>query len=124
MLDFQQKRKVKSFMYHKITIWVLLVLVLYTIYSTYRVYQKQKESDFLRGVAEKKVLELEERAMEIDNKIQDLDTKQGLEREIRSKFNVAKEDEKMIVILEEEKESSTTKKSTSSLWQKILDIFY
>ena len=123
MLDFQQKRKVKSFMYNRVTIGLLFVFVLYASFSTFRVYKKQKESEYLRGVVEKKVYELEAKDRQINEKIQDLDTDQGLEREIRGKFNVAKDDENMVIILENEEATTTDIRKPMSFWQKVLGFF-
>lgn len=123
MLDFQQKRKVKSFIYNRVTIGIIFVLVLYSSYSTIRVYQKQRESQLLKDVATKKLLELEQRDREIDFRINDLDTKQGLEREIRGKFNVSKDDENMVVVLDKESSTTSNQNVKIGFWQKILAIF-
>ena len=123
MLDFQQKRKVKSFMYNRVTVGILFVVVLYASFSTFKVYKKQKESEALRSVVEKKMYELEEKERQINTKIQALDTDQGLEREIRGKFNVAKDNENMVIILENEEASTTDIQKPMSFWQKVLDFF-
>ena len=110
-------------MYNKVTLWALFVVVLYSSFSTWRVYQKQKESQAFRGVVEKKVQELEERDREIMSKIGELDTEQGMEREIRGKFNVSRENENMVVILEEENSTSSSKKTNLTIWDRFLNLF-
>lgn len=123
MLDFQQKRKVKSFLYNRVTAGILLVIVLLVARSTWSVYQKQMESESLRKLSEKKVLELELRNKEINDKIQALDTAPGLEREIRSKFNVVKEKENMVVILDDTNSNNYNSTTTKSFWQKVKNFF-
>lgn len=123
MLDFQQKRKVKSFMYNRITIGILFVVMLLTLRSTWSVYQKQMESQSLKEISEKKFAELELRKKEINDKIQALNTTEGLEREIRSKFNVVKENENMAVILDEANSDNYNATTTKSFWQKVKNFF-
>ncbi len=43
-LDFHQKNKLKNFLYSKITIGVLFVILVFTVYSTYEVYLKMQNS--------------------------------------------------------------------------------
>lgn len=119
MLDFQQKRKAKSLMYNRVTIVILFVVVLFALHSTWVVYKKQRESQTLREVSEKKVGELSVREKEIDDKIKALDTQQGIEKEIRSKFNVIKGDENMVIVLDDENASTSQVSTTTSFWQKV-----
>lgn len=123
MLDFQQKRKAKSFMYNRITIGILFVIMLFTLRSTWSVYQKQRESEVLKAISEKKVMELELRKKEINDNIQALNTEEGLEKEIRSKFNVVKENENMVVILDDANKDNYEASTTKSFWQKVKDFF-
>ena len=123
MLDFQQKRKAKSFMYNRITIGILFVIMILTLRSTWSVYQKQMESQALKEISEKKFAELELRKKEINDKIQALNTTEGLEREIRSKFNVVKENENMAVILDDTSADNYNGTTTKSFWQKVTDFF-
>jgi hypothetical protein len=50
-------------------------------------------------------------------------TPQGVEAEIRDKFNVAKPDENVAVVLESTDAATTTSTTAVSFWQKILDFF-
>lgn len=123
MLDFQQKRKVKSFMYNRVTIGILFVIMLFVTRSTWSVYQKQIQSESLKSLSEKKVLELELRNKEINDKIQALETSQGIEKEIRSKFNVVKENENMVIIIDENKDNDSVSTTTESFWKRIKNFF-
>mgnify|MGYP001794981686 FL=1 len=99
MLDFQQKRKVKSIMYNRITLGILAVLVLIVLHSTWTVYLKEKESSALKDVSLARVEELRGRNLELQGKIDKLATVSGVEEEIRTKFSVAKDNESMVVIV-------------------------
>ena len=122
MLDSQQKRKVNQVLYHKVTLVVLFVVVLFVIRATWIVYQKKLESEELRDISLRYKNVLEERDRELGLQMDRLETEAGKEAEIRSKFSVAKEKENIVVIVED---SSTTKPaiSSKSLWQKFLDLF-
>ncbi|MEI6843487.1 MAG: septum formation initiator family protein [bacterium] len=123
MLDFRQKRKIRSFMYSRITLGVLVVLVLIAIRSVFVVYQKKLESENLKQMAESRKSELSARDKEISAEIERLGTESGLESEIRSRYNVAKEKENIVVIVDDN--SSSTQATTTSLtvWQKIKNFF-
>ncbi len=123
MLDFQQKRKVRSVAYSRVTLVILGVLVLLSIRSVWMVYQKQRESEGLERLAQGQVSELTARKGELEAEVARLQTSQGVDAEIRSKFNVAKPDENMVIVVDDS--SSTTQATTTqkSLWQKFLDLF-
>lgn len=121
MLDFQQKRKMRSLAYHKVTVVILGLLALLVLRSVWVVYNKQKESQELLIIAENKVKELEARDSVLKAKIANIKSERGLEEEIRAKFNVAKVGENVVIMTEEP--STTTAKVNLSLWQKIVGFF-
>ena len=122
MLDFHQKRKVKSVMYHRVTLIILAILVLFLVHSTWAVFQKKRESEALRNIADKNVSELEAREQDLISKIERLDTAPGVEEEIRAKFSVVKESENMVVVLDDNSKTATTSKS-SGFWHRIKFFF-
>jgi cell division protein FtsB len=118
MLDIQQKRKLRSVMYHKVTVSVLFLFVLLSIHSTWSVYKKKRESEEMKSISLANVIELRDRNEALQDKINRLDTPAGVEEEIRSKFSVAKENENMVVIVPDSSSSSTKNKGNESLWAK------
>ncbi len=122
VLDFEQKRKFRQFIYSKITLVVLFLISSYAVYSTYNVYLKKTKSQKDLELIEKKLSDLEQKNRELDGQIELLSTSYGVEREIRSKFFVTKSDENMVVVVDEPetKKTEIVKKNT---WQKILDFF-
>lgn len=123
LLDFQQKRRFRNIFYSKITISILTVLCIYAIYSTFRVYGKMKDSALNLSKTEEKVFELEAKKKELDGKIERLKTEDGIEKEIRSKFAVAKENESMVIIVTEDFSTTTIEKNDSQFWMKIKKFF-
>lgn len=119
MLDFQQKRKVRSLMYNRITVGVLGVLALLFIHSTWQVYKKKIESEEQRNISLEHVQELRDRDSELKSQMASLETTAGVEAEIRSKFSVAKDNENMVVIISDDDAQSSTTVPAASIWSRI-----
>ena len=124
MLDFQQKRKIRSVLYHKATLIILSILVLIIIHSTWGVYQKKKASENLKNTALEKVTELRVHDDELTYKIERLETDQGIEEEIRAKFNVAKAYESMVIVVENDESNASTTIPEKDFWQTIKDFLF
>lgn len=123
MLDIQQKRKLRSFLYHKFVLAFLFVLTILFLHSTWVVYHKKVSSDEMKSLAKNKVLELTTRKKDLDSKIGRLATVSGVEEEIRSKFSVTKDDEKMVVVVPDNEVNASTTSKSVSFWSKIVDFF-
>ncbi len=123
MLDIQQKRKLRSVLYHKYTLIALALLVLVSVHSTWSIYKKKSESELLVSASKQRLADLKVREADLRGKIEKLNTEEGIEEEIRSKFNVTKENENVVIIVEnKEKEASTTPERVG-FWQKIKNFF-
>ena len=109
-------------MYNRVTLAVLLVVVLFVLNSTWSVYQKKRESERLKNVALGNVENLRGRNSELQVKIERLGTEVGIEEEIRSKFNVAKQEENVVIIVPKS-ETNATSTNSSSFWQKVKKFF-
>ncbi len=123
MLDFQQKRKVRSLLYHRTTLIVLGVLLLVVVRSTWIVYQKKKESEVQESISMHNVEELRTRNAELQSQIDRIQTDSGIEAEIRSKFNVAKDKENIVILLDDTATSTATSTVKTSFWSKIKNFF-
>lgn len=123
MLDIQQKRKLRTYMYSRVTLALLFLIVLLAMHSTWSVYKKKRESQVLLSVSENRVIELRDRESDLDSKIKRLDTEVGLEEEIRSKFSVAKENEAVVIVVEQDKKIATSTKNEYGFWSRIVNFF-
>lgn len=123
MLDIQQKRRFRSFLYHKFTLGALFLIVILSLHSTWSVWQKKKESILLKESSAKRLADLEKRNEELDMKINKLNTTSGVEEEIRSKFSVAKDNENVVIILNEEGNTASSSAQKTSFWSKIKSFF-
>jgi cell division protein FtsB len=122
MLDFQQKRKFRAILYHRVTLVILFILVFFAVRASWGMYQKQRESEMLKNRSLEYKNGLELRQKELDAQIERLNTESGLEAEIRSKFNVAKDRENIVVVVDD-KATSTMPSVPKSFWQKIKSFF-
>ncbi len=123
MLDFAQKRKVRSFLYNKVTLGLLGILTLLVLHSTWEVYGKKRESESMKNISQANVAQLEERDTTLEEKINKLDTDAGMEEEIRSKFSVTKSGENMVVIVPNQDSDVGSSTSKTGFWQKIWHFF-
>lgn len=122
-MDFEQKRKLKRFLYSKTMLVILSILLLLIGRATWNVYKKVELSNAHLELAQKEYDKLIERQTALVSQIDRLNTEQGVESEIRQKFKVAKEGEGLAVIVDDDLKvdmSTTTKKG---LWEKLLGIF-
>lgn len=122
MLDFHQKRKVRSLMYNRITLAILFVILVIVMHSTWVVYRKKVESEEMKNISLKSTEALRARNAELQYKIDRLSTRQGIEEEVRSKFSVAKDNENMVIIVQDESSTSERVKK-SGFWDKFKSFF-
>lgn len=122
MLDFQQKRKLRSFLYNKVTIAILVVFVLISMKAVWTAHSKLRESEELRKNAEERMAVLTKREVELRDQMNRLQTDQGVEAEIRSKYSVAKENENVVVIVEDAP-TTTEKVQKRGFFGRIFDFF-
>jgi cell division protein FtsB len=87
-------------------------------------YRKSRESDQKKQNIERRIAELNEKQIDLEAKISELSTEEGIDALIREKYRVAKEGEQLVIILNEEKEIEEEGISTrEGFWLKIRGIF-
>lgn len=75
------------------------------------------------NVSKHRVLSLRNREADLNERITKLDTEEGIEQEIRSKFSVIKDNENMVVIVPSKMVATTTVNKESGFWTKIISFF-
>jgi len=112
----------KSIIYTLPVVIILFGLVFLVGKASWNTYGKMQESSERRAQAEAELDDVLSRYDELQKKVDYLETDKGVEEEIRTKFNVAREGEKVFVIVGDEKEIDTTDVERgffSGLWHKI-----
>ena len=124
MLEFQEKRKLKRFLYSKITLVVLIVLIALALNAVWGVYKKQDMTKDNLAKTAATYNSLQDREKILSSEIERLETANGLEEEIREKYGLIKPGEEVIIIIDEEKDKDLDSVSSSiSFWQKIKNLF-
>lgn len=97
-LDFKERTRIRRFVYAKPTILLLFVLSAVSLRGAWGMYQKSKEAIANRdkAVASEQELFLREKGLHAD--ISKLSSERGQEEEIRNRFMVAKDGEKVIIV--------------------------
>jgi hypothetical protein len=102
MLEYQRKQKVRNILYSKASIVILAVLCILFAKGAWGMYGKMQASAEAKGSAEKELYNLTSRKQNVGGEIDRLKTKEGLETEIRGKFNVAMPGEEVIILIKGE----------------------
>jgi cell division protein FtsB len=97
-LDFRERTKVRRFVYAKPTILLMVVLSVLSLRGAWNMYEKSKEAKANRDKAVAEMTALAAREAELKSDITDLSSSRGQEEEIRNRFMVAKDGEKVIII--------------------------
>jgi cell division protein FtsB len=127
-MDFKEKKKFKNIFYTQFTVFILAVILIFSVHGVWGVYKKASIAYSNRNLALNNLNELKERESELVLKIKKLKTDRGIEEEIREKFGVVKKGEEMVIIVDSKDEKSKNDKERTigiieSWWQNFLGIF-
>lgn len=87
----------------KLSVSILFLVLVFFAWNVIGFLGKLWNTEENRRVAEEKVEELKERKENMSYEIDRLNTKEGIEENIREKFSVVKEGEKVIIIVDEDR---------------------
>ncbi len=119
MKELRQKQIVKRRLYSTPVLLLLAVITGLTIRSTYQIVQKYRESAGYVDTLKQKANDLADREIELKEDITRLSTEEGIDTEIKEKFNVSKEGEKVAIIVDQTDNSSNTATSTEHWWKRL-----
>ena len=102
MRKFQARRNFKKLVLSSLSLVVLLVVLVFLANATFKVYVKNSLAVERNGKVKMQIVELEKRKSELETELQRLQTRSGVEGEIRRKFNMQKPGEKVLTIIENE----------------------
>lgn len=122
MFDFEEKKKIKNVIYSRISLVVLVILVILVAKSVWFAFRDERLTRINKIEAENKLNELEEREEKLTDDIGKLKTDEGVEKEIRDKFSVVKDGEKMIMIIDSGDKRNNYNQE-KSFWKKFLNLF-
>ncbi len=105
MREFQEKRKIRGFLYSKKIVILLLLVTALLFFFTIKVYLKSKNALSKNEETKKELVELEKRKTELEKDVNRFQSESGLEEEVRKKFNVQKPGEKVLIIVDKNAEN-------------------
>jgi len=121
MLDFHQKRKLRTVANARVTQAVLLVLVGFVFWHALERYVVASDMADRRASAEQTAAALQARKEALEVEVRYLQDERGIEAEMRRQFDVALPGEEVVVILEDEVVAELLPLATStperSWWQ-------
>ena len=125
MREFQEKNIVKKRIYSKTTIVILTILLLLTARGVFFVYQKEKLTEVEVNRVQKQKEDLQKRYETIKADSERLKTDEGIESEIRTKFDVIKEGEEVIEVVDKDTPIIQEDKrgAIKKLWDSMLGVF-
>jgi len=107
MLDFHEKRKLKSLLYSKPAAYVLLAIALLLSWSVYERFEREREMATRRYELEEKLETLTMQAMTLEEEVARLKSERGIEEELRNRFEVAKTGEQVVIVVGDERDAAT-----------------
>jgi len=118
MKDFQQRKKVRQMIGSRAVFIFLVVVATFLVRGAYGVYQKERETSKDLVKAKESLVATDARQKELTTSIEILKTPQGLEKEIRDRFSVAKGGEEIVLIVDPKAEEKPVQES-ASVWQRL-----
>ncbi|MBI1975850.1 MAG: hypothetical protein HYS59_02545 [Candidatus Vogelbacteria bacterium] len=101
MNKLKRQHFIKRRLLYRLALVFLIGVAVLLIRSVWNIYEKQAVANNSRLAAVRRLRELEDRKVELENALLRLSTERGVEGELRSKFPVAKNGEDVVVILDE-----------------------
>lgn len=108
MFDYHEKRKIKSWLFSKTAIAVLLIPIVFLSVSVLERYEKERDTREKRAERALELEEIEARAAALEARVEAAESERGIESEIRRRYDVAKEGEQVVVIIDETEEQDAT----------------
>jgi len=119
------KKKGKKMLYMIPSVFLIVILVFMLGKATLGALEKMLDSRAKRKEAEKELFYMQKRYEDLQRKVGYLETEKGTEDAIRSKFNVAKDGEKVFVITEDmNTNTSDIFSDENGLFDKFLDMIH
>ncbi|MDP2668957.1 MAG: septum formation initiator family protein [bacterium] len=124
--DFQERKKFEHFFYSWWTILAAAGLLIVILSGVMGIWRKERALKAEIADLDVKTAETKAAREKTGQKLEALNTQEGVEKEARGKFNLKKEGEEMVVFLDEKnavKEKrgfwANTEASTARIWQNL-----
>jgi len=125
MLDYSQKKKTRKFMYSVPVLFFLFVVFVFSVSNAFSLYQKESDVRTKSEESKADLVVLEAQKIELQKRVDFLETERGKEEELRGRFMVGKEGEGVIMVVDEKATTSANdqSKKTFGWWGRFLNFF-
>lgn len=123
MSYLQEKRRLKLLLQSRVLLAVLVISIILLLGANYDIYKKNEMASINRQESDRKLAVLKQKKDQLTLELQRLDTKEGVEEELRDKFQITKSGEEVLVVLNTDEGATDTASSTvdKGFWQKFKD---
>lgn len=128
MTKFQKDRRDPKHIWSSpIILFLLFIVVVIFMYNMIDIIEKSRETAKKKNFVANQVEDLKKRETILKKDIEKLNTMQGVEEEIREKYQMVKQGEKMVVILDEVENETSDNENTeqisgiSRIWNNLFD---
>ena len=108
MKEFQKKQRLKRAIYSLPAIIILAIIAAFLVKGAVRVSWKEQESASRLTSLSLRVSELKLRKQSLKENIARLETSEGLDDEIKTKFNIVPKGENVAIIIDEQNGATST----------------
>lgn len=123
MLNAIEKRRIRKIIYSKITLLVLTLLLVLLARGTWSVYKKAKYAKGNETRANMELANIRERETFLKNELEELKNERGREAQLRERFDIGKEGERLIVLVDTSVPGPLAPEQSKSVWQKVKTLF-
>lgn len=111
-------------LYSKPVLLILLIAILFVGRAAWSMFAKSQETEENLARAQRELSELQSRAAHLESELEKFEREDGVETEIRERFNVAKEGEGVIILYDEQRdEEEANTDRNRPWWKRFFDIF-
>jgi len=125
MIPFQERKKLRKILYSKVTLVVLFIILLLVVRGAWGIHQKAEIAISERDIAARDLAEKQSRVSELNTSLMQLKSENGIEEEIRQKYDVARPGEEVVKIVDDsaKKGENGGAVSKKGFWQSLVSIF-
>lgn len=100
MRELRDRRGLRKTLFSSVLILLLAGLLFLSARGLLSVYERYSQARLLRNAAEQRLSSLEERKLELEEALANLESERGFEEEVRKRFGVVLPGEKVIEIID------------------------
>lgn len=119
MRELRQKQIIKHRLYSLPSLIIFGLITIFLIHGAYGVVKKGIESKSKINLLNEKKGNLLERQGELKDSIDSIQTEEGIDKEIKEKFSVSKEGEKVVVIIDPKPIATSTEEKVTPWYKKL-----